>query len=326
MDNVLRRTIRSEVETILEEKKEKTHIALEPPLPKKIKKTEQRLSTLLSKIRTKSENTKRLIKKLHIKYERYCPEFSIFKSVKAKDGGGSRFIEIEQQSPINFLKIRQIASELYFDNDDCNNFFENKLLCNFEIVTVSGHTVKEEEDLWDFLKRKGMCISKTVFILRSKLYCNDDTDDDTDDDLPTAFQTAHDNSNDSNANLTLTAFSSSRPSSTLQRICPICNCTTMDDDNDCLICLQNYEFENCLKQDTEIRGEDLATSNTFDSSVTEFISPLEENLPNIDELREIRIDTFGNNKKEVKIKVNRLKMKADLVREFQENKVRVFFL
>ena len=41
---------------------------------------------------------------------------------------------------------------------------------------MSGQNLKDEYDLWEFLKRKGLCVSNSFFALRSK-YINFENDD-----------------------------------------------------------------------------------------------------------------------------------------------------
>ena len=55
---------------------------------------------------------------------------------------------------------------------------EDKINCVIELVSMSGQNLKDEDDLWEFLKRKGLCVSKPFFELRSKCinFENDDQD------------------------------------------------------------------------------------------------------------------------------------------------------
>ena len=45
---------------------------------------------------------------------------------------------------------------------------EDKINRLIELVSMSGQNLKEEDDLWEFLKQKGLCVSKKIFVLRSK--------------------------------------------------------------------------------------------------------------------------------------------------------------
>ena len=53
---------------------------------------------------------------------------------------------------------------------------EDKINCAIELVSMSGQNLKDQHDLWKFLKRKGLCLSKTFFVLRP-IYINFENDD-----------------------------------------------------------------------------------------------------------------------------------------------------
>ena len=94
-----------------------------------------------------------------------------------KDGGGIRYIDVETSSLLTFKEIQETATYLYCDHDvSQNRLMKGKIKCIIELVGMSGQTLKEEDDLWGFLKRKGLCVSKTFFVLRSK-YINFEDDD-----------------------------------------------------------------------------------------------------------------------------------------------------
>ena len=54
---------------------------------------------------------------------------------------------------------------IYFDDTNCNSFYENSSDCLFNIVSVSREMETAMKKLG--LKRKGLCISKSKFILPS---------------------------------------------------------------------------------------------------------------------------------------------------------------
>ena len=41
---------------------------------------------------------------------------------------------------------------------------EDKINCVIELVSMSGQNLKDEKDLLEFLKQKGLCVSKTFFV------------------------------------------------------------------------------------------------------------------------------------------------------------------
>ena len=56
------------------------------------------------------------------------------------------------------------------------DFNINKINCTIEWISMLGRNEKDEDDLLEFLKRKGLCVSKTFFVLRPK-YINFENDD-----------------------------------------------------------------------------------------------------------------------------------------------------
>ena len=185
---------------------------------------------------------------------------------------------------------------------------EDKINCVIELVSMSGQNLKDEDDLWEFQKRKGLCVSKIFFVLRSK-YINFENDDQ---DLP-----------ETNSYFTKTTTSlfganqeeEEKPvgTSVKRKVCQTC-CHTYQG-NECIICVQNSEFSRSLE---------INLNNLLSNNVTEFSQQLLDipaaGLPNqsvrgidvrpptIDELREIRVANFAE-KKEVSIKFNRTAIK-----------------
>ena len=116
---------------------------------------------------------------LQVKYERFDPILERYKTVRLKDGGGIRYIDVETFTVVTFKEIHETATRLYFDYDASqNSFTEDKIIWVIELVSISGQNLKDEDDLWEFLKRKGLCVSKTFFVLRPKCinFENDDQD------------------------------------------------------------------------------------------------------------------------------------------------------
>ena len=238
-----------------------------------------------------------------------------------KDGGGIRYIDVETSTVVTFKEIRETATHLYFDHDASqNSFMEDKINCAIELVSMPGQSLKDEDDLWEFLKRKGLCVSKTFFVLRSK-YINFENDDQ---DLP-----------EINSYFTKTTSSlfgtneeeEEKPvgTSAKGKVCQTC-CHTYQG-NECIICGQNSEFNRSLEVDL---------NNLLSNNVTEFsqqfldipetgfpnesVQDIDVRPPTIDELREIRVANFTE-KKEVSIKLNRMAIKNGLIKAFQDTKV-----
>ena len=183
MDNVLKKTIRKEIEKYNKEKGEGSKsegilpVNASPATPKEKKKskapqTGRRLSNLLEKIRSNScirgsaKSSSKKMKKLQVKYERFDPLSKTYKLVRQKDGGGPRFTDVYAEYTILFKDTRAKVEKL-FDNENCNYFFEELRECVISINDITGQQLDENECLWDYLKRKGIILSRTTLVLRS---------------------------------------------------------------------------------------------------------------------------------------------------------------
>ena len=197
------------------------------------KKAENRLSNLLNRIRTNpnKSNKKKAIgktRKVQVKWQRYDSNSSEYVFVRAKDGGGSRFVEINEDACMEDLKTKAI--QIYFEDDEKNLFGEYTDSIVFKLATSAGVDITNGgEKLSAFLSRKGLLVSKTYFILKGMSFFNDDDNIDTES-LPDVFQ-------------------NSSSTSQKRRICSVCNCT-MDTGDECIICEQNREYQNSLSIDS----------------------------------------------------------------------------
>ena len=107
MDNVLRETIRTEIKAILGDKESRNE-APKMKTEKCKKKTDKRLSGLLSRIRSENPskiNHSRKIEQLQVKYERSDPILEQCKTVRLKGGGGIRYIDVETSTVATFKEI-----------------------------------------------------------------------------------------------------------------------------------------------------------------------------------------------------------------------------
>lgn len=319
MDNVLRRQIREEVEAAFKERDDKKEPSNGEEKPTG-KKTEQRLGSLLTKIRNyatkttakKTPTTK--TKKLHVKYERFDPEFNEFKMVKTKEGGGSRFLEVICPQPISFDDIKWNAVNLFFNKDSRNFFMEEVVDCSFSLVTVTGEKLICQ-DLWEYLHHNGLTISKTVFILRSELEKSDH--------LPSAlsFENPISPSNlfddllpESRINVSTTDSNGTK-----RKICHTCFRTYYEDE--CLSCQQNIEYMQSLMADN------LNTPTTDGNSDN---NNNEGDGADVDvaELRSRRLDHYGchaDTEPTKRLSVKRSMIRQDLINHFMGDKVWLFY-
>ena len=180
----MKETIWEEIEKYNKEKGEASKsegilpLNTRPATPKEKKKskapqTKRRLLNLLEKIRSKScirssaKSSSKKMKKLQVKYERFDPISKTYKLVRQKDGGGPRFIDVYAEDTILFKDIRAKVEKLFFDNENYNYFVEELRECVTSINDVTGQQLDENECLWEYLKRKGIILSRTALVLRS---------------------------------------------------------------------------------------------------------------------------------------------------------------
>lgn len=302
MDNALRRTIRKEIADFMNgQSLSNQHSELDQPStsvpsannqpqsvsqPKGLKR-EQRLTSLLSRIRGHKDGKEaKKTKKLCIKYERFDEEQQVFVNVRTKDGGGIRYIDLPVNEAVPFRSVEQDAISFFFDNKSCNSFYENLSDCLFNIVSVAGEIMDPEESVWSFLKRKGLCLSKSVFILQSTHVI-----------LPPITWNLEEPNVASNLG------------GEKRSLCQVCSCTYLGDT--CITCEQNEAYDRSLLNDapsTFLQTEALMAFNDDSDEITR---------PSPQELRQIRLDNFSVASRQLVVKVKRSHLKGDLMMQFK---------
>ena len=210
---------------------------------------------------------------------------------------------------------------------------ENK--CYVTLNDVTGQVLDVKENLWDYLKRKGIIISRTVAVLRSccdsYLYLLDDDIDDTNDtvpelrsefdagDLPPAFPEIIYNLDETLWNeeqQATTVFSSKR------KVCSTCCSTYRSEEEGCLRCHQDRQFEASLQQD--LFDGNLLTDQVLAQSQS--TTPSEERSLSQNEVRERRLEYFNvqhdnDDAPTLFLKINRMKVKEDMIKHFMNEEV-----
>ena len=303
----------------------------------KAPQTERKLSNLLEKIRSKScirgsaKSSSKTIKKLQVKYERFDYISKTYKLVRQKEGGGPRFTDVYTEDTILFKNIRAKVVRHFFDNENCNYFVEELHECD-----IIGQQLHENECLWDYLKRKGIILSRTTLVLRSCIetlfhlsYKEENIEDlayqfnsddllDEEDLPPLPFPELGSNVLDGSR----VSFASKR------KLCGTCSSTYTEDE--CLKCKQDIEFQSALQQDQNL-------ISFVDSLLTQ---PPNSPLPPLlieepvtrDKIRERRIQYFDNesatpvdvNDNNEIIRTNRMKVREDMIKNFLTEEVCIF--
>ncbi|XP_057296222.1 uncharacterized protein LOC130625171 [Hydractinia symbiolongicarpus] len=181
--------------------------------------------------------TPRKIKKVQVKWERYNPSREGYKIVKQKDGGGYRFIKVKVGTPLNFEELKYKALKLYFDQNDCNSYMEAESECMKSLCGPNGETLDEDEDLWAYIERKGLFLSKCWFVLSTKSVAYDH-----DNEYEEAGQETFNKQNDYVETFTENfCHAITEPKEiSRRRICSVCHCSYIG--NQCIICIQNNEY------------------------------------------------------------------------------------
>lgn len=260
----------------------------------KKRKTETRLGNLLSRVRQKASSsssksyTPQKIKKVQVKWERYNPSKEGYEIVKQKDGGGYRFIKVEVGTPLNFEELKYKALKLYFDQNDCNNYMEAESECMKSLCGPNGETLDEDEDLWAYIERKGLFLSKCWFVLSTKSVAYDH-----DNEYEEADQETLNKQNDYVETFTENfCHAITEPKEiSRRRICSVCHCSYIG--NQCIICIQNNEYSASCIADSNLN----LFGSLFEPSCVDDDSQLsnenEEERPSLNELRERRIQTLA---------------------------------
>ena len=181
-----------------------------------------------------------------------------YKLVRQKDGGGPMFIDAYTKDTILFKDIRAKVERLPFDNENCNYFVEELHEYATSINDITRQQLDENECLWDYLKRKGIIISRATLVLRS---C-----------IETLFHLSHQKENIEDlahqfnsddlldeedlpplpfAELGSNVLDGSRVSfASKRKLFGTCSSTYTEDE--CLKCKQNIEFQSGLQQDQNL--------------------------------------------------------------------------
>ena len=78
-----------------------------------------------------------------------------------KDGGGIRYIDVENSAVVTFKEIRETAAHLYFDHDASqNSFMEYKINCVTELIAMSGQNLKTNIIFGNFWSERGYAYLK----------------------------------------------------------------------------------------------------------------------------------------------------------------------
>ena len=169
------------------------------------------------------------VKKPHLIHERFDNINEVFKNVRVKDGGRPRFLDVICNQPVTFQEIRMKGEVLHFDVNSWNRFNQKNTDCLIHIYNAADEPLDENGNLWTYIQRKHIFLSKTAFIIKWKLLFTDLLFEETTEAgggnansmlIDTSFASAFSFSQ-LNAGIKLPA--SQHPP--VRTICPTCHCT-----------------------------------------------------------------------------------------------------
>ena len=291
---------------------------------------ERRLTGLLNKIRSKnpgknSTNSSKSakVKRLQVKWHRFDNDDGDYHMVRMSQGGGPKFLKINSNDSITFSDIKIKASDLYFDDEGCNNFGDNICDCSNIICNAAGLELDEFEPVWDYVERKGLCLSKTFFIIKSQICVEGGDEKNFLDGIVIEKP------------VSLPGGCVNTGLSIKRKICSECH-HTVEAGNECITCEQNKAFFESSSRDKEkiertideLFYDDVLSTDLGDDGLCGDLL-FNENLcvPDLSQsnLRELRLDHFGREKKkEHLLMIHRMKVKEDLIKHFIDEKVLSF--
>ena len=219
--------------------------------------------------------------------------------------------------------------ELYFDINNCNKFNEKNTDGLIHIYNAADEPPDENENLWTYTQGKCIFLSKTAFIIKSKLLFTDFFFEETTEVgggnansmlMDTNFASVFSFSQ-INARIKLPA--SQHPP--VRTICPTCHCKYIGET--CIHCDQNRAFECGLLQDVALTNRQALSEAVSETQISN-----EHEVRKTDELRQRRLDHFWNingtdkssststAKNLVVLKINRLNIKNELIKNSRKNK------
>ena len=149
MENIIRKTVQEGVEKCLSPTSAKTSR----------KRSETRIANLLAKIRKCESPQESKLKKVHIKWKRFCILRNAKYLVPRKKCGGFSFINLALEATIEDLKKKAI--EVFFP-DSMNHFGEKADECILTFTDAGDNIGTTEMSIKDYLHKKGLIFREHI--------------------------------------------------------------------------------------------------------------------------------------------------------------------
>ena len=153
MENIFRKTVQEEVERQLS------------PSSTKKRKCETRMKNLLAKIRKNDKSVIEKMKKVHIKWKRFCLYRHEQYIVPQRKGGSFRYIYLPLDATIEVLQAKAI--NIFFP-EVTNSFMEKLSECNIRFTDSADNFLPPKTTLRSYLEEKGQYLSRTYFFVHSR--------------------------------------------------------------------------------------------------------------------------------------------------------------
>ena len=154
MENIIRRTVKDEVER-----------HLSPSSTQKKRRSETRMANLLDKIRKGDHIYEDKMRKVHIKWKRFCFVRNQEYVVPQKKGGGFRFVYLPLDATVDTLSKKAI--DVFFP-EGTNAFGEKREHCSLRFTDSAENIVPPATQIKVYLEEKGLYLSRTYFVVHSK--------------------------------------------------------------------------------------------------------------------------------------------------------------
>ena len=154
MENIIRRTVKDEVER---------HLSLSSSQRKR--RSETRMANLLDKIPKGDHIHEDKMRKVHIKWKRFCFVRNQEYVVPQKKDGGFRFVYLPLDATVDTLSKKAI--DLLFP-DGTNAFGEKQEHCSLRFTDSAENIVPPATQIKVYLEKKGLYLSRTYFVVHSK--------------------------------------------------------------------------------------------------------------------------------------------------------------
>ena len=123
------------------------------------------MKNLLAKIRKSEKSVIEKVKKVHIKWQRFCLYRNEEYIVPQRKGGGFRYIYLPSDATIEVLQAKAVNT---FFPECTNSFMEKVSECNIRFTDSADNFLPRKTTLRSYLEEKGQYLLRTYFVVHSR--------------------------------------------------------------------------------------------------------------------------------------------------------------